>query len=183
MKKYFLFLKYGLSISLAWECINNFLITFAPWNFIFACIFYIGSLSLVFLFYTRFFSSHFPRFFYLYICITSLWIGLVLNEWIIVGNTIYNSNVDNIISQISMLSFHLALYTTPVLLVFTNGFKKVYLKMMFWLLWVWFIALVFLLSWLHNLVLPWAIFMWYFIWYNVYSIKILLYVARLKKEV
>jgi len=180
------FVKYGLLTWVMGEFMNNFVI-WIPWvsssgNFLFAMGFYVITLSITYFIFKILIKNRFPRYMYSYIFFMGVVIGLFLNEWIIVGNDINNPNVDNIFSQLTMISFHGAMYTVPVLVIFRPEFISLVKKFSFWMLFVIWTWIVFRFTWLHAFVMPWCIILGYMIWYNFYFYKIIQTVRNIKKD-
>ncbi len=171
--QYTVFLLVGLLTAGIGEAINNFLIHWQPGNFIFAMGFYTVSLTIAFISYKFFFQGSSLRGQLVYLGLFGLGLGLIINEWLLVGNHPGNPNTNAAISQIAMVSFHSLLYFLPVLSVspVLRWRDKVATIIKFTIPYVVCIVVVALQLGLpgtsDEYVLAWSIFFTYYVGYNL----------------
>lgn len=179
LKQYSIFILSGLLTSGIGEAINNFLIVWKPGNFVFAMMFYSITLTIAFVFYKKYFYEFNRTRLVTYIFLFGFCLGLIVNEWLLVGNHPGNPVTASLIAQISMISFHSLLYLIPLLVTSSAihlRHRNVTL-VKYVLLYVVFVVGVALFlgppGVEHEYVLAWSIFFIYFIGYNFAFLYIL----------
>ncbi len=181
MSEYVKFLLSGLFIAALGEFVNNFIIIIEGvhplGNFLFAMVFYSVILSFAYHVWRRINVYTFKRTIIYMLCF-GLAIGLFLNEWILVGNSLANPETANVMSQFSMISYHTLLYTFPLLVMRKNIETSLFVKE-FKRAWLVFSALLVLVLLLiksnlsQEFVLGFGIILTYFIGYNLFFVTVL----------
>lgn len=120
MKHYGPFIGWGLVAATLGEAVNNFVVGIegvdAIGNFLFALGFYSVMLTLAFMGQRRFVRVDQPRTVWVYLGVFGIGVGLILNEWFLVGNHPANPAVAHPLSQLAMIAFHTLVYGLPMVL-------------------------------------------------------------------
>jgi hypothetical protein len=120
MRHYVPFIGWGLVVAALGEAVNNFVVGIegvdAVGNFLFALGFYSVMLTLAFMVQRRFVRVDRPRTVWVYLGAFGIGIGLVLSEWLLVGNHPANPSVAHPLSQLAMIAFHTLVYGLPMVL-------------------------------------------------------------------
>gem|GEM_PF-3408554 len=131
-----LFIVPGLAVASVGEFVNNFIIgiehTQPIGNFMFAMVFY--ATVLCFVAYPLQARWIRPGHFWSvlkYMLVFGVIIGLVINEWILVGNHPFNPSAAHPVTQFSMLAFHSLLYLFPVVMVHFSSIRKQVFRLTF----------------------------------------------------
>lgn len=114
------FIGLGLLVATFGEVVNNFIVGIegvsAVGNFLFAMVFYAVILSVAYRV-QQDWQHVSKRRVLTYITLFGVGIGLIVNEWLLVGNHPLNPNAAHLITQLAMVAYHTLLYTIPLLFI------------------------------------------------------------------
>lgn len=114
------FVGVGLAFALVGEIVNNLIVGIPEvspiGNLLFAIVFYTGTLTFAYSYQTKRVNANSRMSLLGYIAFFALAVGLVFNEWLLVGNHPFNPAVVHPLSQLGMVAFHGTMYGIPMLI-------------------------------------------------------------------